>query len=140
MESICENPNLLVVFFFLAIMAMIIIGYGVIWLLEAAKALEKVRTEETEKRREANDKPVVYVNLGENDYIQAILHEVLRAEKLHPWNKTGMYKQVTILTEEAGEVAKAVLKFKEDGEPKENIKEELIQTAAMCIRMLKQNF
>ena len=47
------------------------------------------------------------------------------------------------MQEEAGEVTKAVLHYHYEGGSFEHIEEELIQTAAMCMRMLenlKNNF
>lgn len=44
--------------------------------------------------------------------------------------------QLAIMQEEAGEVTKAVLDYHYAADTVEHIKEELIQTAAMCMRML----
>ena len=74
----------------------------------------------------------------------AILHvtmlqieeEFERAEKKHPNFPEDMFRQLAIMQEEAGEVTKAVLEYFYEGGPLENIREELNQTAAMCMRML----
>lgn len=64
--------------------------------------------------------------------------ELRKAEQKHPdWPVDNMYKQVTILQEEAGEVSKAVLHYFDENGSIEDIKKELYQTAAMCMRMLK---
>lgn len=62
--------------------------------------------------------------------------ELKRAEKLHPNYPKDMFMQLAIMQEEAGEVTKAVLDYHYAADTVEHIKEELIQTAAMCMRML----
>ena len=62
--------------------------------------------------------------------------ELKRAEKKHPNFPADMFRQVAIMNEEAGEVTKAVLHYHYENGGLENIKKELIQTAAMCVRML----
>jgi NTP pyrophosphatase (non-canonical NTP hydrolase) len=63
--------------------------------------------------------------------------ELKRAEKKHPDWPENMFHQVAILNEESGEVTKAVNDYNGDNESLEHLKVELIQTAAMCMRMLK---
>ena len=63
--------------------------------------------------------------------------ELRRAEKKHPDWPDDMFRQVAIMNEEAGEVTKAVLHYHYEGGELNHVKEELIQTAAMCMRMLK---
>ncbi len=63
--------------------------------------------------------------------------ELRRAEKKHPNWPDDMFRQVAIMNEEAGEVTKAVLHYHYEGGTLDHVKEELIQTAAMCMRMLK---
>ena len=66
-----------------------------------------------------------------------IEHEVIRAEKLHPYWPTDIIHQVSIMNEEAGESIRAALNYMyHDGEL-DDVIEELIQTAAMCIRCLE---
>jgi len=62
--------------------------------------------------------------------------ELKRAEKKHPDFPTDMFRQVAIMNEEAGEVTKAVLHYHYEGGSLKDVREELIQTAAMCMRML----
>jgi NTP pyrophosphatase (non-canonical NTP hydrolase) len=62
--------------------------------------------------------------------------ELKRAEIKHPDYPIDMFRQVAIMNEESGEVTKAVLDYHYEGGSIEHIKEELIQTAAMCMRML----
>lgn len=64
--------------------------------------------------------------------------ELNRAKKKHPIFPTSMFEQLAIIQEEAGEVTKAVLHFHHENGSLEDIKSELIQTAAMCMRMLER--
>ena len=63
--------------------------------------------------------------------------ELRRAKKKHPDWPDDLYVQLAVMQEEAGEVAKAILDFSFHKGPAEDIKKELIQTAAMCMRMLE---
>jgi NTP pyrophosphatase (non-canonical NTP hydrolase) len=62
--------------------------------------------------------------------------ELKRAIEKHPIFPKDMFKQLAIMQEEAGEVTKAVLYYNYEGGSIEDVKKELIQTAAMCVRML----
>ena len=66
----------------------------------------------------------------------AVEDELQKAIKKHPDYPTDMYKQVAILNEESGEVTKAVLHYHDEGGSLADVREELLQTAAMCMRML----
>lgn len=63
--------------------------------------------------------------------------ELIKAKKKHPHFPDDMFKQLAILQEEAGEVTKAVMHLHYEGGSVEDVKMELIQTAAMCVRMLE---
>lgn len=63
--------------------------------------------------------------------------ELARAEQKHPDFPKDMFQQLAIMQEEAGEVTKAVLHYHFEKGSLEAVREELIQTAAMCIRMLQ---
>ena len=65
-----------------------------------------------------------------------IQQELERAEKKHPDFPKDMFQQLAIMQEEAGEVTKAVLHYHYEGGTLEDVREELVQTAAMCMRML----
>ena len=67
---------------------------------------------------------------------KSIKAELSRAEELHPDYPTNIFMQLAIMQEEAGEVAKAVLDYMEGKHGIQELKDELIQTAAMCVRML----
>lgn len=66
-----------------------------------------------------------------------IQKELQRANKLHPNFPKDMFQQLAIMQEEAGEVTKAVLDYHFGKDTIEHVREELIQTAAMCVRMLQ---
>ena len=63
--------------------------------------------------------------------------ELQRAEEIHPNFPKDMFQQLAIMQEEAGEVTKAVLDYHFGKDTIEHVREELIQTAAMCVRMLQ---
>lgn len=67
-----------------------------------------------------------------------IHRELRKAEKKHPdWSNHDLFHQVVIMHEEAGEVAKAAIDFHNGTGTIHEFKEELMQTAAMCMRILK---
>jgi len=68
----------------------------------------------------------------------AIDAELQRAKEIHPVWPDSIFQQLAIMQEEAGEVTKAILDFSFHKGPVEDIKKELIQTAAMCMRMLER--
>ena len=63
--------------------------------------------------------------------------ELKRAKNIHPTFPTDMFQQLAVMQEEAGEVTKAVLEYHYEGGTIEHVKEELVHTAAMCMRMLE---
>jgi hypothetical protein len=75
--------------------------------------------------------------LNINHAYREIVEELERAEKLHPnWPKDIVY-QIATMCEEAGEALKATLDYKYGKGPSDDIIKEVIQTAAMCLRFLK---
>jgi hypothetical protein len=70
-------------------------------------------------------------------YLQVIEHEVNRAKALHPNKGIDLNLQIVILTEEVGEAAKAAIDYQFKGKPIQDLRDELIQTAAMAIRTLE---
>jgi len=70
------------------------------------------------------------------EFLFQIDDEINRATIKHPDFPEDMFHQLAIMQEEAGEVTKAVLDFHYHGGGIEDVKAELIQTAAMCVRML----
>ena len=63
--------------------------------------------------------------------------ELNKAIAKHPNYPDDMFRQVTIMNEEAGEVSKAVLHYHYEDGSISDVRKELIQTAAMCMRMLE---
>ncbi len=63
--------------------------------------------------------------------------ELQRAKAKHPAYPPNIFEQLAIMNEEAGEVTKAVLHYKREGGSLQDVKDELVQTAAMCVRMLE---
>ncbi len=63
--------------------------------------------------------------------------EIIRAKNKHPNFPNDMFQQLAIMQEEAGEVTKAVMHYHFEGGKLQDVKDELIQTAAMCMRMLE---
>lgn len=69
--------------------------------------------------------------------LSGIIQELIKAEEKHPNWPSDPFHQLAILTEESGEVAKAILDYQDGKATLRDIKTELMQTAAMCIRILK---
>jgi hypothetical protein len=77
--------------------------------------------------------------MGVNDetIIAAIMQEVHRAEVKHPdWPVDKVYA-ATIVAEESGELTRACLQLEMEGGSVEEVWKEAIQTAATCIRLLR---
>ena len=68
---------------------------------------------------------------------EEIDRELIKAKEKHPKWPKNINKQALIMLEEAGEVAKAVLQYQDENGSLNEIKKELVQTAAMCMRMLE---
>lgn len=71
------------------------------------------------------------------NYIGHVDEELERARDLYPEWPEDIVHQAAIVAEEAGEVVRAALNHHYHGAPKVDIRDELIQTAAMCFRMLE---
>jgi NTP pyrophosphatase (non-canonical NTP hydrolase) len=63
--------------------------------------------------------------------------ELIYAEQQHPNYPTDIFKQLAIMQEEAGEVTMAVNDLESGKSTIKQVREELIQTAAMCVRMIE---
>ena len=73
----------------------------------------------------------------DNPYLYAISIEKGRAEKKHPNWPTDILHQIAIVNEEAGEATRAVLHLIEGKGDLGDVWKELVQTAAMCLRMME---
>lgn len=71
-------------------------------------------------------------------YAFDMIDELEKAEKQHPEWPKDVFHQASVISEELGEVHKALLDWKyfKKATP-EDVKKELIQTGAMVMRMLK---
>ena len=65
-----------------------------------------------------------------------IVYEVYRAEAKHPQWPDDVIHAVAIVAEESGEAVRAALNHVYHGGSIDEVRIELVQTAAMCIRML----
>ena len=66
-----------------------------------------------------------------------IATELEKAKKKHLNWPTDIFQQLAIMQEEAGEVSKAVLDYHFEKKSIADVREELLQTASMCVRMLE---
>ena len=73
----------------------------------------------------------------EESLVNIILAELRRAESKYPAWPADLIHQVAIMQEESGEAIRAALNHVYHGEPLEDVRGELVQTAAMCLRCLK---
>ena len=71
-------------------------------------------------------------------YQIAIEQELDRAEKKWPGWPDNTFEQLSIITEEIGELNQAVLDHKHSGGDQENIIIEAVQSGAMILRFLKE--
>ena len=69
--------------------------------------------------------------------VNDILKELKRAEQKFPDFPEDIIHKVGIMAEESGEATRASLQYVYENGKIDDLKEELIQTAAMCIRCLK---
>jgi hypothetical protein len=74
--------------------------------------------------------------MTENIAISRIREELEKAEVKHPDWPCDILHQIAIVNEESGEATRAALHFEYEGGKLDDVENELIQTAAMCIRML----
>lgn len=77
----------------------------------------------------------VYVPTIGNGLAEAIDDELHRARKKFP-EQDGV-SSLSVLVEEVGEVARAIIEYQRDGTTWDNVVEEAIQVAAMAIRLIQ---
>jgi len=82
------------------------------------------------------DVQAMLTNPATDDAVKAILIELARAERVHPVWPTDTIHQVSIMMEEAGEAVQAANDVVFSGGSMDALREEVIQTAAMCLRVL----
>jgi NTP pyrophosphatase (non-canonical NTP hydrolase) len=75
--------------------------------------------------------------MTEQEAIYKIREELEKAETKHPDWPCDILHQIAIVNEESGEATRAALHFEYEGGELDDVEAELIQTAAMCVRMLK---
>ena len=68
----------------------------------------------------------------------AIERELKYAEKKHPDFAKDLVHKTAVLAEEAGEAVRAALMHEYEDGSIEDVKLELLQTAAVCIRILRE--
>jgi len=70
--------------------------------------------------------------------LRAVAEELVRArEKFPAWPTADMVECAAIVGEEAGELIRAALHFKNEGGTVADCDNEAIQTMAMCVRFLQ---
>ena len=74
--------------------------------------------------------------MSESQAIRAIIAEHYRAECLHPDWPDDIIHAVAIVAEESGEAVRAALQYVYEDGAINDVRTELVQTAAMCIRTL----
>lgn len=82
----------------------------------------------TETHSSGQALPPVYYEIAE---------ELKRAREKHPNYPEDLFRRLAILSEEVGEVTMAVNDYDDGLDTLPHIREELIQTAAMCVRFLE---
>ncbi len=74
-------------------------------------------------------------NIGK--ILDEVLYELDRAETLHPDWPLDPLHQIAIVNEESGEATRAALRFVYEGGDLGEVRKELVQTMAMCLRMME---
>lgn len=65
-----------------------------------------------------------------------VFDELRRAEEKFPIWPYNIFEALAILGEEFGELQRAALQYKHEGQPYGNVRKEAVQTAAMALRFL----
>jgi hypothetical protein len=72
-----------------------------------------------------------------NEIIEQVLYELKRAENKFPFWPDDIIHAAAIVNEESGELIRAALQVTYENGNQQDLKTEAIQTAAMCLRFLK---
>jgi len=67
--------------------------------------------------------------------LKEVVTELEKSFEKWPFRE-NIFKQLAVLTEEAGELSQAILQHQDENGSAENIREEAIQTAAMALKMI----
>lgn len=70
-------------------------------------------------------------------FTKMVEHEVMLAEYKHPEWPKDLLHQIAIVNEKSGEATRAALKVVYEQGSKQELQKELVQTAAMCFRMIQ---
>jgi len=73
----------------------------------------------------------------EENLLGDIVKEYKKACEKHPEWPSDILHQIAIVNEESGEATRASLQFVYEKGSIEDVRKELLQTGAMCLRMLK---
>ena len=83
------------------------------------------------------NEPKSFTGFHAQHVMTSISNEVIKAEIKHPDWPDDVIHQTAIMNEEAGEAIRAALQYVYEGGSLDDLRKELIQTAAMCVRCLK---
>lgn len=98
---------------------------------------EELTKEEIEQMfKDFHSQPLQFVRHIDKQ-VDLVLAELARAEAKHPKWPTDIIHQAAIVAEESGEAVQAALQFVYEGGTMEDLKKELVQTATVALRMLK---
>ena len=97
--------------------------------------LERMKKMTKPGQKEEMRDPVT-VNADVSRCLEEIKAEYYRAKKKHPKWPIDLIHQINIVAEEMGEAERSANHCLWDNGDYKKLKEELIQTAAMCVRML----
>lgn len=70
-------------------------------------------------------------------FTNMVLEEIMLAEYKHPEWPKDLLHQIAIVNEESGEATRAALQVVYEQGSKQELQKELVQTAAMCFRMIQ---
>jgi len=77
------------------------------------------------------------MDLSRRAVLESITLELEKAKIQHPHWPSDILHQIAIVNEESGEATRAALQHVYEKGSYSSVRKELIQTAAMCIRMLQ---
>jgi len=109
-------------------------GAGTVtWCPECGKDIEYPILEEETELETPNYSP----NMKNQIIHLEIAEELEKAEVMHPDWPTDIVYALAIMIEEAGEAMRAAVQYELEGGDLRQVRNELIQTAAMCIRAIE---